>query len=78
MRLDKKNHNFKKPMHKKDKVLCLEPFQDMSRCIKILVCICKTKSVDQLFSHCTADQHLCFHAIDNMMSLLSKSEISSS
>ena len=39
--------------------------------------ICKNKGTDQLHCNCAADQRLCFRYIDNTLSLLPKSEISS-
>ena len=51
----------------------------MSRVIlKQGFCMCKNKGADQLCSNCTADQGLCFRYIDRTISLLLKSEISSS
>ena len=38
--------------------------------------ICENKDADQLRSHSTADQRLCFRYIDTTIPLLSKSEIS--
>ena len=47
--------------------------------LKILnFCLCKNKGADQLCSKYTADQHLCFHYMDSTISLLPKSDISSS
>ena len=40
-------------------------------------CICENKDADQLHGFREADQRLCFHYIDSMFPLLSKSEISS-
>ena len=37
--------------------------------------LCENKGADQLCSNCTADQRLCFRYNDNIVSLLSKSEI---
>ena len=44
---------------------------------KPTICICETKGADQLYSNCTADQHLCFCLIDSMIPLLLKFEASS-
>ena len=44
---------------------------------KIGCFLCKNKGVDQLYSNCTADQHLCFRYTNSMIPLLSESEISS-
>ena len=41
-------------------------------------CLCEIKDADQLCSNCTADQRLCFRYTDSTISLLFKSEISSS
>ena len=40
-------------------------------------CICENKDADQLRGNREADQGLCFHYLDSMITLLSKSEISS-
>ena len=40
--------------------------------------LCENKGADQLCSNCTADQRLCFRLTDSTISLLPKSEISSS
>ena len=40
-------------------------------------CICENKDADQLRGNREADQRLCFRYLDSMISLLSKSEISS-
>ena len=44
---------------------------------KPFFCICENKDVDQLRSHCTADQRLCFRYTDSTIPLLPKPEISS-
>ena len=45
--------------------------------MKKSVYIFKNKDADQLHSNHTADQPVCFHYIDSIIPLLSKSEISS-
>ena len=40
-------------------------------------CLSENKGADQLRSNCQADQRLCFRFSDSTISLLSKSEISS-
>ena len=50
----------------------------MSRRIrKPTICICETKSTDQLRSNCEADQRLCFRYTDSTIPLLPKPEITS-
>ena len=48
----------------------------MSRVMRKLgICLCENKGADQLRSYREADQHLCFHFTDSLISLLPKSEI---
>ena len=44
---------------------------------KPMFCICENKDADQLRGNREADQRLCFHYLNSMIPLLSKSEISS-
>ena len=46
--------------------------------VKTEFCICENKGTDQVCSDCAADQPLCFHYIDSIIPLLSKSETSKS
>ena len=39
-------------------------------------CLCENKDADQLFSNCTADQHLCFGYMDSTIPPLPLPEIS--
>ena len=53
-------------------------YHNMSHIMRELdFCKYKNKDVDQLCSKCTADLHLCFRSMDNTMSLLLISKISS-
>ena len=55
-----------------------DDLQNMSRVMrKPTFCVCENKEADQLRGNREADQRLCFRYIDNIIPLLSKSEISS-
>ena len=41
------------------------------------ICICESKSADQMSSKCIADQHLCFRYTESVIPLLLKFKISS-
>ena len=45
---------------------------------KLAFSISENKDAEQLRSNCAADQRLCFHYIDSIIPLLSKSEIQAS
>ena len=60
--------------HRSTATLLYEPHHEK---MGFLPTLCENKGADQIRSNCEADQRLCFHYMDSIISLLLKSKISS-